>query len=548
MSVLNRLSIRTRLMLAASGITVLVALLATLSFIQLNGVVAAANQTETLNGPQISEVVKLIGYYSEMQITVRNAAATQVEIDANAEIERYSKAQKNFLASVDALERLITTSGEIGDQERSDLTLLRNNSLAAFTEWEPAVDAAKAGNSLLAFEILNTRSKQTSEKLQEIISKVQRSAELGSQSNAKSIVSATNTTRAVLLFGTVIVLSTSVIGSIFFARSIVLPLNETVEVIERVANGDLTMKISSSVSVSEIGRLRNAAAQMVDILGRMFRQLLSESERLSNTAAMLDSASKKVREGSDSQSENSASMVSASNGMSAGIQHASTLSSDAHSISKMSGECALEGKRTIAELTEVIRKTADVTREAAATTHSLGLESERISSITIAIKDVAEQTNLLALNAAIESARAGEAGRGFAVVADEVRKLAEKTTHSAQQISGMVVAIQHQALAMSQQMERSVSRVEEGLRMADAAGLVIGQIGNETERVLAVIDNLSCTMREQAATSEIVPERVERIVDMINENKQAIASVADSAGELNQLANDLRQTIAKFKV
>jgi methyl-accepting chemotaxis protein len=62
-------------------------------------------------------------------------------------------------------------------------------------------------------------------------------------------------------------------------------------------------------------------------------------------------------------------------------------------------------------------------------------QSREIKSIIKMISDIADQTNLLALNAAIEAARAGEHGRGFAVVAESVRDLAEKTQKSLAEIN-----------------------------------------------------------------------------------------------------------------
>ncbi|MBK8337179.1 MAG: HAMP domain-containing protein [Sterolibacteriaceae bacterium] len=330
-------------------------------------------------------------------------------------------------------------------------------------------------------------------------------------------------------------------------RSITVPVARLVGTAERIADGDLTETVAVDAN-DEIGKLQAAMKTMSDSLGQAITQVRVGASQLVDAAAGLSSAASQVRSGSEFQSEAASGMAAALEEMSTSISHVSDLSDDARQNSSKSRDVARAGNSTIGSMVGEIERVARTIEESAASATALGRESEKISTIIHVIKDVADQTNLLALNAAIEAARAGEQGRGFAVVADEVRKLAEKTTHSAQEITNMVAALQASANEMAARMDGTVGGVRQGLAYAQRAGGAIGEIDAGAESVVGMIDNVSVALREQASASHDIGNRVEKIVQMIEENTSAVGSVAQSAGELDALSRALNGSVEHFKL
>jgi methyl-accepting chemotaxis protein len=331
--------------------------------------------------------------------------------------------------------------------------------------------------------------------------------------------------------------------------SIRTPLEATVVALERVAACDLSVRLDvNPAETHEIARLQAATMRMVDELATLLRAIRGQADELTSASEKLSAASGGVRAGCEQQSEAATSMAAALEQMSTSVSHVADLSSDARRLSQQSGGDAQNGAQTMVAMVGEINQIAAAIRNAADSAGQLRRDSEQISNITAAIKNVADQTNLLALNAAIEAARAGEQGRGFAVVADEVRKLAEQASRSAEEIATTIGSVQGGVSEMTARMDVSVSRVENGIRMAEAAGALIATIKQGTDQVLSVSGEVATALGEQASASQQIAGRVESIVQMIERNNGSVGVVASTADRLNQLAGELKQNVARFRV
>jgi twitching motility protein PilJ len=178
----------------------------------------------------------------------------------------------------------------------------------------------------------------------------------------------------------------------------------------------------------------------------------------------------------------------------------------------------------------------------------LGESSQEIGDIVSLINDISDQTNILALNAAIQASMAGDAGRGFAVVADEVQRLAERSGAATKQIEALVKTIQSDTQEAVLSMEQTTAEVVRGARLAEDAGVALEEIESVSKNLAALIQNISNAARQQASSAGHVSNTMNIIQEITSQTSAGTTATAQSIGKLAGITNELRNSVAGFKL
>jgi twitching motility protein PilJ len=313
-----------------------------------------------------------------------------------------------------------------------------------------------------------------------------------------------------------------------------------------LADGDLTVRAEVRENIT--GAIADSINYTIDSLRDLVTGINRASEQVNTATGQAQATSVSLLSAAEQQSKQITETTEAVGNMTRSILQVSSNASQASQVAQRSLQAATQGSQAVQNTIAGMNGIREQIQETSKRIKRLGESSQEIGEIVELISDITEQTNILALNAAIQAASAGEAGRGFTVVAEEVQRLAERSSEATKQIGAIVKTIQTDTNSAVAAMEKSTEGVVEGARLSDAAGKALTEIETVSNSLARLIQSISSATEAQTEVASTVTKNMQQIQEITSQTTEGTKLTAESVGQLTKLSEELRDSVAGFKL
>ena len=291
--------------------------------------------------------------------------------------------------------------------------------------------------------------------------------------------------------------------------------NDVVASLQKLAQGDFAFEVKPH---SDQDVIRGALKSLGDDMNEIMSQVQMAGEQIASGSTEVSDSSQALSQGA---TESASSLEEIAASMQELSSQTSQSADGAHQASQLASQASAAANSGSSNMEEMISAMSDISAS-----------GQDIAKIIKVIDEIAFQTNLLALNAAVEAARAGQHGKGFAVVAEEVRNLAARSAKAASETAQLI--------------EGSVKKAQNGATIADRTAEGFKEILESVVKVSDLVSEIAASGTEQAQGIQQVTIGLNQIDQVTQQNTASAEEGAAAAEELSSQADQLRQMLARF--
>ena len=509
---LRHLHIGTRLGFGFGLVLLLLVVLALASLSSMSNIHTSLDKVINENNVVTKELNDMRQAVMRVAVAVRNVSVMTNEDEVNNEIKQLNAANAEYLESAAALGKMMTDSAG-----KALLAKIAAGQAATAPGVDKAIALAKRQGDVIPVLLSSVVPHQRAwvEAIDEMIAHQQK---LARQTSAEANDAYGNALLLTLaLAGAALAIGAFVAW--YVTRSITAPLKGAVHVARRVADGDLSTRVTVE-SNDETGQLLAALRDMNESLVRIVGEVRAGTDTITDASSEIARGNMDLSARTEEQASSLQMTASSMEELTSTVKHNADSAAQANKLAATASEVAVRGGTVVSQVVE--------------TMGSINESAKKIVDIIGVIDGIAFQTNILALNAAVEAARAGEQGRGFAVVASEVRNLAQRSAAAAKEIKALI--------------SDSVEKVGVGARLVDQAGTTMDEVVTSVRHVTDIISEIAAASNEQTAGIEQVNQAITQMDNVTQQNAALVEQAAAAASAMQEQAGNLSAVVSVFKL
>jgi len=550
----KNLKISAKLIIGFLIVAVLAGFIGVTGVISLNAVGDNAEYLYSYATEPIRQVSSALNLYQENRVETRNLLLTESNAEVYQIIDGIRQKSDEITAILTEYEKTIATSTGRGYYE---------DFVAAYDAYLPIlneiIELVQDGRKEEAYAVLfGDDMKNAATAVQDGLQGLINTRAKNGAREYESIVNTSLSSKTIMVVQAFVGAASAVFLGIAISRSISRPINQMVEIADKLALGDIDVEIENSYN-DETGELAKAfrtlaeairgqahlAKRMAegdfsidvelrsdrDVLGKALIEMISKINDLMTQIAF---SSEQVANGAKQISDSSIMLSEGATEQATAIEQLTTSLEEISSQTENNAKNADKANELTKEVKTYAGQGNEQMREMLKAMEEINVSSNSIYKIIKVVDDIAFQTNILALNAAVEAARAGQYGKGFAVVAEEVRTLAAKSADAAKETTELI--------------ENSIGKVDEGTRIAGKTAEFLNTIVNEIDKVYSLINDIASASGEQTNGIGQVNQGIIQVSNVVQTNSSTAEETAAASEELANQAELLQEMISKFKL